>query len=198
MDAEAAPGLPCPRCGATLVHESVPSHYGSRIEIERCGVCGGVFTTWGRILALSPEAVAEWDERNTREIAAGSDLALRTIACPICHLELAPVTGADLPTSLKVPHDLHLHLCSRGDGFWIEPEALRTFKLAQSQNLEAKRSAYAQELEARRSRTRATAAALGYSQQPSVKRAYSSAIVFLLFLMLSAVVGTLFLRFYSR
>ncbi len=194
---EASRELPCPRCNTALGTEEAASHYGSRIEVERCARCGGVFTSWGRILALSPQIVAEWDDRVALEPTRTSDPVRRSFPCPACRGELTRVAGRDLPAHLKVPADLELHLCERGDGFWIEAVALSRFKEVQSSNLERKRVDYAHELERRVTRQRARNATLDYQRDPTVRRAYSSTVVFLLFLILAALVGTTLLRNYS-
>jgi Zn-finger nucleic acid-binding protein len=194
---EAPRELPCPRCGTPLGTESAASHYGSRIEVDRCAGCGGVFTSWGRILALSPQLVADWDERVALDPTRTSDVVRQSLPCPSCRVALTRMTGATLPPSLKVPDNLELHVCDRGDGFWIDAEALSRFKQAQSMNLARKRADYVVELEGRRGGQRAKSAALGYDRQPPLQRAYSSTIVFLLFLMFAALVGTTLLRSYT-
>ncbi|MFN7951325.1 MAG: zf-TFIIB domain-containing protein [bacterium] len=194
---EAPRELPCPRCNAALDTEQAASHYGSRIEVDRCARCGGVFTSWGRILALSPQVVAEWDDRVALEPTRTSDLVRQSFPCPACKTELTRVLGKDLPPNLKVPADLELRLCDRGDGFWIDAAALSRFKEAQSSNLERKRADYARELEGRRSRQPVRTVALGDDREPTLRRAYSSLVVFLLFLILAALVGTTLLRNYA-
>lgn len=191
---EAARELPCPRCGTPLDTETAASHYGSRVEVERCAGCGGVFTSWGRILALSPQLVADWEERIALDPSASGDVVRANLPCPSCGKPLTKVSGATLPNTLQVPDDLELHLCDGGDGFWIDAEALTRFKRAQSSNLERKRETYVQELEAKVTRQRAKAAALGLDRRAPLRRAYSSTVVFLLFLVFAALLGTTLLR----
>ncbi|MBK7976992.1 MAG: zf-TFIIB domain-containing protein [Deltaproteobacteria bacterium] len=193
---EAPRELPCPRCGTPLDTETAASHYGSRVEVERCAGCGGVFTSWGRILALSPQLVADWEERIALDPAVPGGLVRASLPCPACGRALAKVTGATLPRTLKVPDDVELHVCDKGDGFWIEAETLTRFKHAQSSHLARKRESYVEELEAKVTRQRAKAAALGFDRATPVRRAYSSAVVFLLFLVFAAILGTTLLRSY--
>lgn len=195
---EAARELPCPRCGTPLDTETAASHYGSRVEVERCAGCGGVFTSWGRILALSPQLVADWEERVALDPTRDGDVVRASLPCPGCRKPLTRVSGATLPATLKVPDDLELHLCDGGDGFWIEAEALTRFKQAQSSNLARKRETYVQELEAKVSRQRAKSAALGGDRPPPLRRAYSRTVVYLLFLVFAALLGTTLLSSYLR
>lgn len=193
---EAARELPCPRCGAPLGTETAASHYGSRVEVERCAGCGGVFTSWGRILALAPQLAIDWEERVALDPTRASALVRASLPCPACGKPLTKVGGERLPHTLEVPEDLELHLCENGDGVWIEAEALTRLKLAQSSNLARKRETYVQELEAKVTRQRAKAAALGLDRHAPLRRAYSNTVVFLLFLLFAALFGTTLLRGY--
>lgn len=188
---------PCPRCGISLASESASSHYGSRLEVDRCPSCGGIFTNWGRILALSPSIVEAWIEQLPERPGEALELAQRHLACPACRTPLEAVKGADLPAHLKVPADLELLLCARGDGFWIEARSLVEFKQAQTKNLERKRVDYQRQTEALRGRPRGAIAAGARDRARVARRAYSNAFAFLIFLLLSAALGTVLLTSYK-
>ena len=137
--------LPCPRCGGFLTEVEVSSHYGSRVVVDRCEGCGGLFASWGKLLAISPDLPPSWiaDPEGQRA------LVHRTLRCPVCGIELEPIGASEVRLYIKIPGSVDMEVCRAGHGFWLAPDQLARLKRGQVESLERMRRDYESERPAR-------------------------------------------------
>jgi Zn-finger nucleic acid-binding protein len=139
----------CPRCSLGLIESEVRSHYGARLTVEHCLNCGGQWTTWGKLVALSIECAAELKAPESAPPPLVP--APARIQCPHCSILLDSVPSTDFPTQVRAPQDLIVYLCPDGHGIWLDGGEFERFKVFQAESLEKRRQKYREE---RASRTR--------------------------------------------
>lgn len=137
--------LTCPGCGSSLTVEESSSHYGSRLLVTRCQICGGIFTSWGKLVALAPAEAERWCAQPRRIGAtapreATAERSHTPPRCPVCAHGLHAANERELPPPLTLPEPVELHLCAAGHGFWLTQSDLLRFKQSQRSRLHRKRT----------------------------------------------------------
>ncbi len=106
----------CPDCGLALAEETIASHYGAPIPVDRCAACGGIWFDALELYMAGTQDLIAAGERQTASPAPGASLE-----CPRCRLPLrrTPPYG---PAA-----DVWVFDCTTCGGAWVRPADLVKF-----------------------------------------------------------------------
>jgi Zn-finger nucleic acid-binding protein len=122
----------CPNDNALMYQTVVPTHYGQKIVIDQCEVCGGLWFDAFELFKTNPSADEIFAELDIDDLREPTDIDNSSLLCPRDRTELCRYDDR------RFPAEIVLMRCQACQGFWLNRGGFGKYQLAR-QSLMAKK-----------------------------------------------------------
>ena len=122
--------MKCPDCGRTLREVLAVTKYGTKIKINQCFRCGGLWFDNFSLYSIPKEEIEKIENVQLDKLRENSFLGNGSGLCPKCKAKLETFRDYNLPKQLKVAY------CAPCAGLWMNRGEAINFKTWQKSKME--------------------------------------------------------------
>ncbi|MEA1936504.1 MAG: zf-TFIIB domain-containing protein [Patescibacteria group bacterium] len=121
--------MKCPDCGKNLKEVLASARYGTKIKIDQCQNCGGIWFDDFELLPIPKEEVERIENVNVSKLQKKSLFKDSDNLCPKCLVKLKIFKDYNFPKQLEVEY------CEKCDGLWMNRGEATDFKIWQEEKI---------------------------------------------------------------
>lgn len=131
--------LRCPDCNNNLKEVLAYTHYGSKIKLDQCFGCGGIWFDDLELYPVKKEEVEKLENADLKKLQENSFLGGGNGLCPICLDKLEIFKDYNFPAQLEVEY------CKKCRGIWMNRGEATDFKIWQERKKSKKEETITEE-----------------------------------------------------
>ena len=121
--------MKCPDCGKNLKEVLASARYGTKIKIDQCQNCGGIWFDDFELFPISKEEVERIENVNVSKLQEKSLLRNGSNLCPKCLVKMKIFKDYNFPKQLEAEY------CEKCGGFWMNRGEATDFKIWQEEKI---------------------------------------------------------------